>query len=105
MPEYQEALDYMGIDYPDEVVMRNVNRAMATAKKTLLGAVGADVMDLMPNDERVKELILIYTDDLYSTRGVAAKVSNAVRLSVATMELQIKLDLRDLRAKREVAGA
>ena len=99
MPTMEEVLDYLGIDYPDKVVTNNVTRAMATAAKTLKGAVGADVLDLLPDDERVKELILIYTDDLYSTRGVAAKVSNAVRLSVATMELQVKLDLRAMRAE------
>lgn len=97
MPTYEEALEYLGIDYADNVVKNNVTRAMATAKKTLLGAVGYDVETLMPNDERVKELVLIYADDLYSTRGVAAKVSNAARLSVATMELQVKLELRALR--------
>lgn len=99
MPTMEEALDYLGIDYPDKVVLNNVTRAQAAAVKTLKGAVGADVLDLMPDDERVKELVLIYTDDLYSTRGVAAKVSNAVRLSVATMELQVKLDLRAMRAE------
>ena len=102
MPEYNEALDYLGIDYADEVVERNIRRARAAAAKTLQGAVGGDVFDLLPDDERVRELVLIYTDDLYSTRGVAAKVSNAVRLSVATMELQVRLDLR---AKRAEVGA
>lgn len=101
MPTYEEALEYLGIDYADDVVKRNVTRAMATATKTLQGAVGADVLQLMPDDERVKELILIYTDDLYSTRGVAPKVSNAVRLSVATMELQVRLELRQLREEAE----
>jgi GTPase len=102
MPTYEEALDYLGIDYADDVVKRNVNRAMATAAKTLQGAVGADVLTLMPNDERVKELGLIYTDDLYSTRGVAAKVSGATRQLVHTMEQQLRLELRQLR--KEAAG-
>ena len=99
MPDYNEALSYLGIDYQDAVVTWNVTRAMAAAAKTLQGAVGGDVFDLLPNDARVRELILIYTDDLYSNRGVAAKVSNATRLSVATMELQVRLDLRALRAE------
>jgi predicted RecB family endonuclease len=103
MPTYEEALGYLGIDYPDEVVKRNVNRAMATAAKTLQGAIGADVLTLLPDDERVKELVLIYTDDLYTTRGVAAKVSGATRQLVHTMELQLRLELRVLR--EEAAGA
>ena len=97
MPTYEQALEYLGIDYADDVVKNNVNRALATATKTLQGAVGSDVLTLMPDDERVRELILIYTDDLYSNRGVSAKVSNAVRLSVTSMELQVKLELRKLR--------
>lgn len=97
MPTYEQALEYLGIDYPDDVVKNNVNRALATATTILQGAVGHDVLSLMPDDERVRELILIYTDDLYTNRGVAAKVSNAVRLSVASMELQVRLELRKLR--------
>lgn len=103
MPTYEEALEYLGIDYADDVVKHNVTRAMATASKTLQGAVGSDVLKLMPDDERVKELTLIYTDDLYSTRGVAAKVSGATRQLVHTMELQLRLELRAMR--KEAAGA
>lgn len=106
VPTVDEALQYMGIDYADGVVLANVNRALGAAVSTLKGAVGADVLDLMPDDERVKELALVYTDDLYSERGVSAKVSNATRLSVASMELQVKLELRGLRAAAaEEAGA
>lgn len=99
MPTIGEALDYLGIDYTDDAVTRNVTRALAAADKTVRGAVGADIWDLMPNDERAKELVLIYTDDLYSNRGMSAKVSGAVRLSVATVELQLRLELGALRAK------
>lgn len=94
MPTYEEALQYLGIDYADEVVAYNVRRALATARQTLYGAVGEDVEQLLPDDFRTKELILIYTDDLYSNRGVNAKVSNATRHLVHTMEWQLKLELR-----------
>lgn len=101
MPTLMEALEYLGIDYMDEVVVRNVERAMAAAARTLLSAVGPDVEQLMPDDERVKELALIYTDDLYSNRGVSAKVSAATRHMVQTMELQLRMELRK---KREEVG-
>lgn len=101
MPTFDEALEYLGIDYPDDVIIKNVNRAMATAARTLRGAVGADVEELMPDDERVKELALIYTDDLYSNRGLSAKVSAATRRMVQTMELQLRMELRK---KREEVG-
>lgn len=98
MPTYEEALDYLGIDYADDVVKNNVNRAMAAARAALHGSVGEDVETLLPNDARVKELALIYTDDLYTNRGVSAKVSSATRQLVHSMEWQLRLELRTLRA-------
>ena len=98
----EEVYRYIPIDYPDAVIEANVQRAMAAATQTLRGSIGADVEELLPNDPRVKELALIYTDDLYSTKGVAAKVSNATRLSVATMETQLRLELRRLREAASV---
>lgn len=102
MPTIDEALQYLGIDYADDMVTANVTRALATAEKVLRGAVGADVETYLPNDPRVAELVLIYLDDLYSDRGVSAKVTGATRRLVADMELQLRLELR--RAKEE-AGA
>lgn len=93
MPTLEEALLYLGIDYTDEMTNANVTRALATAARTLQGAVGEDIDTYLPDDPRVKELTLIYTDDLYSTRGVAAKVSGATRRLVADMELQLRLEL------------
>lgn len=97
MPTYEDALAYLGIDYADELIKKNVTRALATAVETLKGAVGDDVWELMPNSSRANELTLIYLDDLYSSRGVSAKVAGATRRMVADMELQLRLDLRRLR--------
>ena len=102
MPTLEEALEYMGIDYADDVIRRRVTRAMATARQILLGAVGDDVETYLPADPRFGEVILIYTDDLYSERGVRAKVSNATRNLVANSVLQLKLELD---RKKEAAGA
>lgn len=102
MPTVEDALIYMGIDYVDDVVTKNATRALATAKETLLGAVGDDLEKYLPEDPRAAELVLIYTDDLYSNRGVSAKVSGATRQLVHTMEQQLLLDLRK---KREEAQA
>lgn len=100
MPTIEQALEYMGIDYVDDMIRNNVTRAMATAARTLRGAVGDDVFDLLPGDERATELILIYTDDLYSERGVGAKVSANTRKLVHSMEWQLKLELRKAREAR-----
>jgi Asp-tRNA(Asn)/Glu-tRNA(Gln) amidotransferase A subunit family amidase len=102
MPTVEDCLAYLGIDYADDLVRKNVTRALATAVKVLHGAVGEDVETLMPNDSRAKELALIYMDDLYSEKGVSAKVSGATRRMVADMEMQLRLELRTL---REEAGA
>ena len=102
MPTLSDALNYMGIDYADAMVTSNVQRALNTAKRYLKGAVGDDVFELLPDDERVKELVLMYTDDLYSERGVSAKVSGATRKLAADMELQLRLELR--RAKEAAAN-
>lgn len=97
MPTIEEALKYLGIDYADDLVRTNVERAMATARRVLEGAIGSDAMQYLADDPRVAELILIYTDDLYSERGISAKVSGATRRLVHTMELQLGLELRALR--------
>ena len=62
---------------------------------------GEDVDTLLPNDSRAAELVLIIMDDLYSEKGVSAKVSGATRRTVADMVLQLQLELRQL---REEAG-
>lgn len=103
MPTIEDALAYMGIDYPDEVIRRNATRALATAIKTLHGAVGEDVEQLLPNDERATEIVLIFADDLYNQRGTSAKVSGATRQLVSDMILQLQMELRRLRA-REVSS-
>jgi hypothetical protein len=102
VPTIDDALAYLGIDYPDDVIRKNVTRALAAAVKTLHGAVGEDVDTLMPDDARAKELVLIYMDDLYSQRGISAKVTGATRRNVADMVLQLQMELRTL---REEAGA
>lgn len=94
MPTVEDALKYLGIDYPDDVIRTNVTRALATAVKTLHGAVGEDVETLMPDDPRAKELVLIYLDDLYSQRGISAKVTGTTRRMVADMVLQLQMELR-----------
>lgn len=103
MPTIDDFFKYAGIDYADEVITTNASRALATAERTLRGAVGEDVWTLLPDDERARELVLIYADDLYTNRGISAKVSNATRLAVQTMELQLCMELRRRRA-REVSS-
>lgn len=100
MPTVEEALLYLSIDYPDEVVTANVTRALASAKQTLYGSVGEDVAYYMPDDPRVKELVLLYLDDLYSNRGLSNKAIGSQRRLIHDMEWQLRLELRQ---RREVS--
>ena len=93
MPTINEALDYMGIDYADVKVKANAQRALDTARAYLHSAVGADVEQLLPDDTKWPQLVLMYTDDIYSERAASAKVSNATRAIVASMEAQLRLEL------------
>ena len=101
MPTLEEALQYLGIDYDDDMVKANVNRALSTAQQVLYVSLGRDVEVYLPNDPRIKELVLIYLDDLYSERGASAKVSGAARRLVFDMELQLRLELRQAKEDAE----
>lgn len=87
----QEAYDYIGIDYADAMVERNVRRTISTADAYLKGAVGENYQF---DDPRAKELALILVNDLYVNRGSANKVTNTVRKFVTDALLQLRLELR-----------
>lgn len=102
MMTLRDALDRLGIDYADEVIEKNVERALAAAERTLLGAVGEHIHAYLPEDPRVDELTGIYLEDLYDNRGTNAKVAGATRALVLTLEQQLRLEL--LRAEQAAGG-
>lgn len=88
----EESLEYMGIDYADDVVKRNVWRLIKVADLFLQDAVGKNY----PRDDaRAKEIALIVIDDGYSNRGMnnSTKVSNATRKLVDNLLMQLKLGM------------
>lgn len=87
----QEVMDYLGIDYADEVITRNIERSIITADAYLKGSIGKDYP---AEDPRVKELALIFISDLYDNRGMIEKVAGNVRRLVEDMSLQLRLELR-----------
>lgn len=95
MLTFEQALDVLGLEaeYVDDTVRRNVTQKMAAAEAAVLGAVGKDVETYLPGDARITELQGAYLEDLYSQRGVSAKVSGAVRHLMHTLEWQLKLEL------------
>lgn len=86
-----EALAYLGIDYADDIVRANIERAIKTADAFLKGSVGKDYP---VTDPRSKELALIIISDLYDNRGMVSTVSGNTRRLVEDLSLQLRLELR-----------
>lgn len=84
-----EVLDYLGIDYADDMVTNNINRAIKTADAYLKGSIGSDYP---LDDPRAKELALIIVADLYDNRTMTT-VSNNTRRLVDDLSLQLRLEL------------
>ncbi len=89
----EEVLAYMGIDYTDEMVIKNITRAIKTADAYLKGSIGEDYP---VDDYRAKELALLIVCELYENRGVttSGNMSNNVRRIVDDLSLQLRLELR-----------
>lgn len=90
MPTLEEVLAYLGIDYADEMVNKNIERSILVADSYLKGSVGKEYPT---DDPRAKELALIFISDLYDNRGMIEKVSGNVRRLVDDFTLQLKLEL------------
>ena len=87
----EEALAYLGIDYADDMVIRNIERAIKTADAYLKGSIGENY----PVDNpKSKELALIVISDLYDNRGLNSTVSGNTRRLVDDLSLQLRLELR-----------
>lgn len=102
MPTLEEILEHLGIDYADDAVSRNAQRALDAAVGIVKGAVGDDVYEVLPDSEKLKELTILHTADLYDERNTTTLKATAVnRRIVAVMELQLKMEYR--RKKEESA--
>lgn len=86
-----EALADLGIDYADDNVLTNVNRAIRTADAILKGSIGENYP---VDDPRSKELALMIISDIYDNRGIKETVSGNTRKLVDDMSLQLRLELR-----------
>ena len=86
-----EVLNYLGIDYSDDMVNANIERIIQTANSYLKGSIG----DNYPTtDPRAKELALIICSDLYDNRGMSSTISGNTRRLVDDMSLQLRMELR-----------
>lgn len=89
----EEVLEYLGIDYADKMVTRNVERLIKTADAYLKSAIGDGYKR---DDPKAKEIALIVISDLYDNRGVhpATGANNNMRRLLDDLILQLKLELR-----------
>lgn len=98
MVKVEDALLHLGYDQTDPAVVANVTRALRDAESYLQGAVGDDVLDLLPDDPKAERLVLTYLEDLYDERGLtSAKAGNAKREMVHSLELQLRMKLARMR--------
>lgn len=87
----EEVKAYLGIDYADDMVNANIERAINTANVYLKGSIGNDYPT---DDPRAKELALIIISDLYDNRGLQSTISGNTRRLVDDLSLQLRLELR-----------
>lgn len=86
-----EVLAYLGIDYSDDMVTTNIERAIKTADAYLKGSIGENYPI---EDPKSKELALLLVADLYDNRGLTSTVSGNTRKLVEDLSLQLRLELR-----------
>lgn len=96
----EQLAEFIPIDETDELINANLSRAVEGAHAYLLGSVGADVEELLPGDSRIAALELRYARDLYNERSSSAKAAAAESRLVASMEHQLRLELRIARKER-----
>lgn len=87
----EEVLNYLGIDYADEMVKDNIERTIRTADSYLKGSIG---YNYPVEDPKSKELALIIISDLYDNRGLQSTISGNTRRLVDDLSLQLRLELR-----------
>lgn len=86
-----EVLAYLGIDYSDDMVTKNIERTIKTADAYLKGSIGEGYP---VEDPKAKELALIIISDLYDNRGLQSTISGNTRRLVDDLSLQLRLELR-----------
>ena len=87
----EEVLAYLGIDYADDMVTKNIERVIKSADAYLKGSIGEEYP---VEDPRAKELALIIISDLYDNRGLHSTISGNVRKLVDDLSWQLRLELR-----------
>ena len=104
MVTIKDALEHLGYDEYDGVIVRKVQRALDSGFAQLRGAVGDDVEQYLGDDPRVDDLVLCYTSEAYDNREGSQKQMSVRSRHAHDLELQLKMELRRRREMEPVGG-
>ena len=95
----QDVYDYLGIDYPDEMVARRVRSLIAAVDAYLIGAIGRDYAIAVGPESlaKAKEVGLMLIAELYEKDASSAKERSTIRNLLSSMLLQLQLDFEESR--------
>lgn len=93
----QDAYDYLGIDYADDMVSRRVRGLIDAVDSYLTGAIGRDYATAVSPESlaKAKEVALMLIAELYDGRGGTGKERAVVRTLLSTMMLHLQLDIEE----------
>ena len=92
MLNLREALDYLGIDTEDDMIINNIRRQIEVADRHLKAAVGEDYP---ADDPRMKEVALMIVSELYDNRTLSAKEENRINSLARLYMRQIRLEMEE----------
>ena len=92
MLNLREALDYLGIDAEDDMIINNIDRQIEVADRHLKAAVGDDYP---ADDPRMKEVALMIVGELYDKRTLSAKEENRINSLARLYMRQIRLEMEE----------
>ena len=92
MLNLREALDYLGIDAEDDMIINNINRQIEVADRHLKAAVGDDYP---ADDPRMKEVALMIVGELYDNRTLSAKEESRINSLARQYMRQIRLEMEE----------
>lgn len=92
MLNLREALDYLGIDAEDDMIINNINRQIEVADRHLKAAVGDDYP---ADDPRMKEVALMIIGELYDNRTLSSKEESRIKSLARQYMRQIRLEMEE----------
>lgn len=90
MLNLREALDYLGIDAEDDMIINTIRRQIEVADCHLKAAVGEDYP---ADDPRMKEVALMIIGELYDNRTLSAKEESRIKSLARQYMRQIRLEM------------